>query len=76
MKDKSLFDASTGTDLLINKLQASPETCVRLRELGLTENSKVRVVVSNSSQLICEVFNTRIGLHRKVAKNIIVTYKN
>lgn len=76
MAEKTLIDAAAGTDLLINKIQASPETCLRLNELGLTENSTVRVVLSNPTQLICEVYNTRIGLHRKVAKNILVTYKN
>jgi Fe2+ transport system protein FeoA len=76
MAETNLSEVSAGTDLLINKIKASTETCMRLNELGLTENSTVRVVVSNPSQLICEVFNTRIGLHRKVAKNIIVKYKN
>ena len=35
-------------------------------------NIHLRTVVMNSSQLICEVHNTRIGLHRRIANEIII----
>ena len=56
----------------IQDIQSRPETCQRLREIGFNKDTAVRTVVMNSSQLICEVHNTRIGLHRRIADEIVI----
>jgi Fe2+ transport system protein FeoA len=56
----------------IQDIQSHPETCQRLREIGFNKDTAVRTVVMNSSQLICEVHNTRIGLHRRIADEIVI----
>ena len=70
---KKLSEIPTGKYFLIQEIQSHPDTCQRLKELGFCENAVVRTVINGSSQLICEVCNTRIGLHHNVAKDIIVT---
>ncbi|MCX6150957.1 MAG: FeoA domain-containing protein [Ignavibacteriales bacterium] len=75
-KKKKLSEVKTGTDFFINEIQSSPEICLRLRELGFTENAVIRNIVNGSSQLICEVHNTRIGIHHRIAKDIIVSSEN
>lgn len=71
----NLTQIPNGQEFLIQELQSHPEVCLRLRELGFCENAVVKTIVSGSSQLICEVCNTRIGLHHSVAKKIIVSQK-
>lgn len=70
-----LSKAASGAELVIKKIQSSPETNLRLRELGLLESSCIRLVSNGSAQIICEVNNTRIGLHHRVAKDILVSSK-
>ena len=69
----TLAHTSSGTTVRIQQLNSHPETCQRLRELGFCENAMVRCVTNGSSQLICEVCNTRVGLNHSVAKAIIVS---
>ena len=64
-----------GSEFLIQEILSEPETCSRLKELGFCENAVIKTIVRGSSQLICEVCNTRIGLHHSVAKKIMVTPK-
>ncbi len=46
---------------------------MRLRELGLRESTVLRVVTNDAPQLICELRHTRIGLHHRVAKDVLVS---
>lgn len=68
----TLAHIQSGTTVRIQELNTHPETCQRLRELGFCENATVRCVTNSSSQLICEVCNTRIGLNHSIAQTIIV----
>lgn len=68
----TLAEIPAGTTVTISRLESHPETCLRLRELGFCENATVRCVTNGSSQLICEVCNTRVGLNHSTANSIIV----
>lgn len=69
----TLAHIQSGTTVRIQQLNTHPETCQRLRELGFCENAVIRCVTNGSTQLICEVCNTRVGLNHSVAKTIIVS---
>ena len=71
-KDKRLSDLPLGVQCTIQDIRSHPETRQRLREIGFNKHTSVRTVVMNSSQLICEVHNTRIGLHRRIANEIVI----
>ncbi len=71
-ESKNLSEIPNGELFLIRGIRSHPETQQRLRELGFNEHAIVRTIVKNSSRLICEVQNTRIGIHRRVAKDILV----
>ena len=70
--DTRLSDLPLGIPCTIQDIRSHPETRQRLREIGFNEHTSVRTVVMNSSQLICEVHNTRIGLHRRIADEIVI----
>ncbi len=72
MKLKTLAQTPAGTTVTISHLDSHPDTCNRLREVGFCENATIRLVSSGSSQLICEVCNTRIGLNYTTANAIVV----
>jgi Fe2+ transport system protein FeoA len=57
----------------IQYLCSHPETCQQLREIGLNELTLIRTVGKSSSQIICEVHNTRIGIHHTIANDILVS---
>ena len=61
----------TGTVVCIRQLSASPEVSARLREMGLCEDQKVRLV-SRHSTVICQVCNARLGISRRLADSILV----
>jgi Fe2+ transport system protein FeoA len=71
-KEIRLSNAPLGVKYTIRDIQSNPETCQRLREIGFNKHTAVRTVVLNSSQLICEIHNTRIGLHRRIANEIVI----
>jgi Fe2+ transport system protein FeoA len=73
-KDTRLSDLPLGMECTIQDIQSHPETCQRLREIGFNKDTAVRTVVMNSSQLICEIHNTRIGLHRRIADEIVIEF--
>ena len=62
-----------GMSFTITELKSLPETNHRLRELGINENVQIKTVSINSTRIICEIHNTRIGLRRRVAEEIFVT---
>ncbi len=72
-KKKNLSEIPNGESFLIQEIQSNPETRQRLRELGFSEHAVIRTIVNTSSRLICEVQNTRIGIRRRVAKDILVS---
>ena len=60
-----------GTAARIKRLSASPEVSHRLRELGFCEDQAVRML-SQESNIICEVCNVRLGLSAQLAETILV----
>jgi Fe2+ transport system protein FeoA len=55
----------------IKQLGASPEMRDRLRELGLGEKQKIKLI-SRHSNFICQVCHGRLGLSQQLAENILV----
>ena len=68
----SLNEAPVGVHHVIHSFQSQPDMCQRLRELGFGENISIRTIAKGSAQLICLVGNTRIGIHHRIAKDILV----
>jgi Fe2+ transport system protein FeoA len=60
-----------GTDLQIKQILASQENATRLREMGLFESQIIRLL-SRTPNVICLVYNARLGLGQKVADLIMV----
>jgi Fe2+ transport system protein FeoA len=61
----------TGSVVCIKQLSASPEITSRLREMGLCEDQKVKLLSSHSS-VICQVCNARLGISKRLAECILV----
>ena len=55
----------------IKKLSASKDVTHRLREMGLCEEQKIKLLARQSS-LICQVCNARLGISKKLADSILV----
>lgn len=72
MNDTTLAEAPVGMFVRIHMLQSSPPVCQRLRELGFCENAVIRCMVNNEGSLICQVCNSRVGLTREIARDILV----
>jgi Fe2+ transport system protein FeoA len=66
-----LSHVKAGTTVCIKEHTATPEVTSRLRELGFCEDAKVRLV-SQATNIICEVCNARLGLSKKLAETIMV----
>jgi Fe2+ transport system protein FeoA len=62
---------AAGTEVCIRQLAASPEVRARLRELGLGEHRKIKLL-SRQSNFICQVCNARFGISEEVARDIWV----
>ena len=60
-----------GTAVRVKRLSASPEMTHRLRELGLCEEQKIRLL-SRQHNLICLVCNARLAISSQLAENILV----
>ena len=60
-----------GTVVCVKQLAASPELRTRLRELGLGEQRRIKLL-SRQSNFICQVCNARFGLSKELAKSIWV----
>ena len=71
-KLEKLSDVPLRKQYTIQHLRSHPETCQHLRAIGFSEQTLIRTVVKNSSQIICEVHNTRIGLDTNIASDILV----
>jgi Fe2+ transport system protein FeoA len=66
-----LSHIAEGTVVCIKQLSAPKDVTHRLRELGLCEEQKIKLVARQSS-LICQVCNARLGISKKLAESILV----
>ena len=66
-----LSQVKAGSIVCIKQLDAAPEVTHRLRELGLREEQRIRLV-SRQSTYICQVCNARLGISEQLADNILV----
>ncbi|MGO8837151.1 MAG: FeoA family protein [Limisphaerales bacterium] len=66
-----LSHVAAGTTVCIKELAASPELRDRLRELGLGEEQRVKLL-TNEANIICQVCNARLALSEKLARVILV----
>ncbi len=66
-----LNQVKAGTVVCIKQLAASPAVSDRLRELGLGEEQKIKLV-SRHANVICQVCNARVGLSDELARSILV----
>ena len=60
-----------GTAVRVKRVSASPEVTHRLRELGLCEEQKIRLL-SHHPNLICLVCNARLAISSELAESILV----
>ncbi|MEW6160081.1 MAG: FeoA family protein [Verrucomicrobiota bacterium] len=66
-----LSKVQAGTAVRIKQLSASPEITFRLREMGLCEEQQIKLL-SQQSNLICQVCNVRLGISAQLADAILV----
>jgi Fe2+ transport system protein FeoA len=66
-----LSRVEAGTVVCIKQLATSPEVTHRLRELGLGEEQKIKLLARQSS-FICQVCNARLAISEKLADSILV----
>lgn len=66
-----LSRVKAGTTVCIKELAAAPEVRDRLRELGLGEEQRVKLL-SSETNVICQVCNARLALSEKLARTILV----
>jgi Fe2+ transport system protein FeoA len=67
----ALSTVAAGTVVCIKQLAVQPDVLNRLREMGLGEEQRVRLV-SRHPSLICQVCNARVALSQKLAEAILV----
>jgi len=66
-----LTRVAAGTEVCVKELALAPDMRDRLRELGLCEEQRVKLV-SRQSSVICQVCNARVALSEELAKAILV----
>ena len=66
-----LSHVEAGTVVCIKQLTAQPEVIDRLREMGLGEQQRIRLI-SRHPSLICQVCNARVALSQDLARAILV----
>lgn len=67
----ALSTVEAGTIVCIKQLAVQPDVLNRLREMGLGEEQRIRLV-SRHPSLICQVCNARVALSQKLAEAILV----
>ena len=67
----ALSSVEAGTVVCIKQLAVQPDVLNRLREMGLGEEQRIRLV-SRHPSLICQVCNARVALSQKLAEAILV----
>ncbi|MCC2668058.1 MAG: FeoA domain [Armatimonadetes bacterium] len=60
-----------GSSVRVLKLEAQPEVCHRLREMGFSENSVIRCVQTGAA-CVCQIKHSRVGLSSQLARQILV----
>jgi Fe2+ transport system protein FeoA len=66
-----LSQVKPGAVVCIKQLLATPEVTERLRELGLGEEQRIKLL-SRQANYICQVCNARLGISEKLAESILV----
>lgn len=66
-----LAKVAAGTVVCVKELALAPDVRDRLRELGLGEEQRVKLL-SRQSSIICQVCNARVALSEELAKAILV----
>jgi Fe2+ transport system protein FeoA len=66
-----LSHVEAGTVVCVKQLTAQPDVIDRLREMGLGEQQRIRLI-SRHPSLICQVCNARVALSQDLAKAILV----
>lgn len=66
-----LSSVEAGTTVCIKQLTVQPDVLNRLREMGLGEEQRIRLI-SRHPSLICQVCNARVALSQDLAKAILV----
>ncbi len=66
-----LSRVKAGSVVCIKELSAAPEVSHRLRELGLHEKQKIKLL-ARQSNLICQVCNARLAISKTLADSIFV----
>ena len=66
-----LSRVQAGVTVCIKQLSTAPDVTDRLREMGLGEEQKIKVVACQSS-FICQVCNARLGISHELADAIWV----
>ncbi len=61
----------SGLAVRVRKLLTAPEVAQRLREIGFTEGSAIKLITSQAS-FICQVCNARLALSCALAESILV----
>ena len=62
---------AAGTVVCVRELLASADVRSRLREMGLGEDQRVKLL-SRQNSVICQVCNVRVALSEKLAAAILV----
>ena len=66
-----LSQVKAGTTVCIRGLTAAPDVQDRLREIGFTEDQKIRLLTSQAN-VICQVCNARVAISQELAEAILV----
>ena len=66
-----LSSVEAGTTVCIKQLAVQPDVLNRLREMGLGEEQRIRLI-SRHPSLICQVCNARVALSKELAESILV----
>jgi Fe2+ transport system protein FeoA len=66
-----LSTVEAGSVVCIKQLTVQPDVIGRLREMGLGEEQRIRLI-SRHPSLICQVCNSRVALSEDLAKAILV----
>ena len=66
-----LSQVKAGTLVCVKQLAASPDLVSRLREMGLGEDQRIRLL-SQDSSVICQVCNARVAISQELAEAILV----
>lgn len=67
-----IFLASTDTDLTITHVHGHDETTRHLRDLGIVEGAKVRLLSKEGRSIILMLSGSRIALDSGLASRIVV----